>query len=280
MKQKILGTVQLGMPYGINNGVMPDRAYSLKLLEAAYDLGVRYLDSARAYGESLEIIGDYHRKNPSKKFKVFSKFMLQDITSNFSDLINNHKELLAIDQLEGFYFHRFNEYQLSSNLIEKLSKEEMGLVGVSLYSAQELEVVCRDPVVSIIQIPLSIFHHYSEIKKKVKEVKNKKIYARSIFLQGLLFMAEEKLTGNLSPFLKTRHFLEQTSSELNLSLAELAASYVMDMEKVDGVLFGAEKIEQVKDTESLLTAKNLDWDYILKKMPKVDDQLLNPGNWK
>lgn len=280
MKQKILGTVQLGMPYGINNGLMPERDYSLKLLECAYDLGIRYLDTARAYGNSLEVIGDYHRKYPAKKFRVYSKFMLEDLATDFSALINQQKMILGLEELEGFYFHRFSDYELSSRIISNLPQEDAAMIGVSIYSAQELQKISNDPKVKIIQVPMSIFHHHSELKTELDNTNDKKIYGRSIFLQGLLFISEEKLTGKLAPFLGLKIFLKQTSNELGLSLLELAAGYVMDMSKLDGVLFGAEKLEQVKETERILRARALDWDYILKKMPKVSDEVLNPGNWQ
>ena len=55
-----LGTVEIGMPYGIaGNGhvAVPDEHSSSRLLNRALDLGVNYIDTARAYGESEAIIG-------------------------------------------------------------------------------------------------------------------------------------------------------------------------------------------------------------------------------
>lgn len=285
VKEIILGTVQLGLPYGINNGVMPARSYSIELLESAYETGVRFLDTARGYGEALEVIGDYHRKNPSKKFHVFSKFMLEDIKTNFSELIKEQKNILNLNVLQGLYFHRFNEYESSTNLIQecKLRHADVSQVGVSLYSADEFKSAIRDTQIDIMQIPISLFHHHSPINQVLKSLNksdSKKIYARSIFLQGLLFMPHEKITGKLAPFLKVRLFLENVSKDLGLNLAEMAACYVMDLENVDGVLFGAEKIDQVNETFKILRSRNLDWENILKEMPKIDEQLLNPGNWK
>src|SRR4051812_32978748 len=55
-----LGTVEIGMPYGIaENGhvPVPDEHGASRLLHRALDLGVNYIDTARAYGESEAIIG-------------------------------------------------------------------------------------------------------------------------------------------------------------------------------------------------------------------------------
>lgn len=280
MKKKILGTVQLGMPYGINNGVMPTRAYSLKLLEYAYDQGIRYIDTARAYGEALEVVGDYHQKNPDKKFQVFSKFMLSDLNNNINNLITSQCQILKIENLTGLYYHRFQEYKVSRNLIKECTYKN--LIGVSVYSLDEFIEVNKDPLVNIIQISMSVFHHHSKIKMHFNEINSsKQVYVRSVYLQGLLFSPYEKLIGPLTEFVPLRKFIDKLASQLNISKEKLAASYVMDLKNVSGVLFGAETVNQVEESNKILNSSSYDWEELLKDMPRlVDESLLNPGNWK
>ena len=55
-----LGTVEIGMPYGIpENGNIPapDETSTVRLLNDALDRGINFIDTARAYGESEAIIG-------------------------------------------------------------------------------------------------------------------------------------------------------------------------------------------------------------------------------
>ena len=55
-----LGTVQLGMNYGIaNQGGKPDEQKSFSILRSALEGGVTALDTARAYGDSEEVIGRF-----------------------------------------------------------------------------------------------------------------------------------------------------------------------------------------------------------------------------
>jgi aryl-alcohol dehydrogenase-like predicted oxidoreductase len=282
MKEIILGTVQLGMPYGINNGVMPGRNYSLELLEHAYDQGIRYLDTATAYGEALEVIGEYHTKYSHKKFNIFSKFLLKDVRESFSSAIDKQCSVLAVHELQGLYFHSFSEYKDSHSLVvsAKGMKNKIKSIGVSIYQPEEFLDACQDSSLDIIQIPMSVFHHNSSMKKILNEKKsNHKIYTRSIYLQGLLFLPKAKLVGKLESFLEVRNFLENISKELNISAIELAASYVMDLNGVTGILFGAENKKQVEDSV-ILKSLGLDWEYLLKKMPIINEKLLNPGNWK
>lgn len=282
MKQKVLGTVQLGVPYGINNGVMPSRDYSLRLLENAYDQGIRYLDTARAYGESLEVIGDYHSKKLDKKFKVFSKFMLKDLKESSQKLVEEQCRIMNVSNIQGIYFHKFDEYQTSEKIIQNFKEsDKLESVGVSLYNTEEFLKASVDTSIDILQLPMSIFHHKSSLRKKLLESDTKqKIYLRSIYLQGLIFLPEDKLTGKLEAFIPVVRFLRNASTELLISPEQLAASYAVDCDKVEGILFGAEKIEQVESNNRMLKTSKIDWENLLKDMPKVDDSLLNPGNWK
>ena len=67
----ILGTVQMGLAYGINNAIgkisLND---SCKILEYAYNKGIKILDSAEAYGNAHNVIGAFHKSHPKKRFKI------------------------------------------------------------------------------------------------------------------------------------------------------------------------------------------------------------------
>ena len=55
-----LGTVQLGLAYGVSNSggqVSPQEA--LRLLTAASDAGIGAIDTAQAYGTSESVIGQW-----------------------------------------------------------------------------------------------------------------------------------------------------------------------------------------------------------------------------
>ncbi|MBQ8699417.1 MAG: aldo/keto reductase, partial [Schwartzia sp.] len=56
-----LGTVQLGMKYGVNNelGRQPTRKESYDVLQAALELGIDCFDTASAYGNAETVLGDF-----------------------------------------------------------------------------------------------------------------------------------------------------------------------------------------------------------------------------
>ena len=77
-KKLILGTVQLGKDYGINNTTgQPNFLQSQAILTTAYDNNIRFLDTAESYGKSHQVARDFHKTNTDKRFKVFSKLNLR-----------------------------------------------------------------------------------------------------------------------------------------------------------------------------------------------------------
>ena len=103
-----LGTVQLGMPYGISNrSGQPSREIARQMLDTAYDLGVRALDTASDYGTSEEILGN---ERAPDKFHITSKFsigkrsprsILQTVKADACTVENGSYRLLFIPQCIG-----------------------------------------------------------------------------------------------------------------------------------------------------------------------------------
>ena len=80
----ILGTVQLGMPYGLGpwkSELMPE-VTAFSILDAAWDSGIRTLDTSSNYGVAEERISKFMRLNPSKNFDLISKVKSQNKLSN------------------------------------------------------------------------------------------------------------------------------------------------------------------------------------------------------
>jgi aryl-alcohol dehydrogenase-like predicted oxidoreductase len=54
-----LGLIGIGKPWGYTNPEVPDEAQARRLLERAFELGVRYLDTAPSYGVSEARVGAF-----------------------------------------------------------------------------------------------------------------------------------------------------------------------------------------------------------------------------
>ena len=108
----ILGTVQFGLDYGVNNTAGKVNSRNVKvILDAAFEKGVLLLDSAEGYGDSQEKIGEYH-KNSSNSFQVITKFSSArlDLPANIKERVYKNLKTLNIKSLYSYMFHSFDDY--------------------------------------------------------------------------------------------------------------------------------------------------------------------------
>ena len=210
MVQLILGTVQLGLDYGINNDVgKPSVEKSFEILDYAFHNGISILDTANAYGDSEKIIGNYMKKT-GNEFKISTKLSAlngSNISKFITEQINSSLELLSKDFIDLYLIHNFNDIIDNEDLIVELKNtNKVSHVGVSLYEPSELEFLlsnyCDD--IDFVQIPFNILDSrwiQNDLLKRTKENRIK-IFARSIFVQGLIFMVDEAKMNNIHNDLK------------------------------------------------------------------------------
>lgn len=281
----ILGTVQLGLPYGINNlKGKPDDEEAFKILDLANRHSVSILDTADAYGDAIRVIGVYLSRNPQSKFEIINKFI--DDNTSLSDKLERSLQQLRAESLYGYMFHRFSDYASGKFIkdLQRLKKKgKIQKIGVSVYSREELKQVIDDFDVDLIQLPLSPFDYSSEKKKLVKEAKaaGKEIHVRSVFLQGLLFKTPEQLTGNLKPFYEPIKRFHEIVRSFELNVRQVCLNYAVHKTEIDRVLVGVETAIQLQENmASILPYFN---EEIVKQLESIvisDGSLLNPSNWR
>lgn len=286
MKRKIaLGTVQLGIPYGINNSTgKPDNSESFKILQEAYVNGITLLDSAEAYGDSLQVIAKYLQENRHQSFSIISKFIGSDqsVEQNVRESMNT----LGVNQLYAYMYHRFSDYSSTKYRSEltKLKREGMiHQIGVSLYSLEELETAIQDEEITLIQIPLNPFDCSAEKKRLLALAKKagKEIHVRSIFLQGLFFKNPDDLSGNMIPLKPALKQFHQIAHHHRLTIMEACLNFALHQTNVDYVLVGVERVEQLK--QNLKAVKDVFSQEIISAFESIniiDTSLLNPSTWK
>lgn len=285
----ILGTVQFGLDYGINNKQgKPSENEVKSILDYAHNNGINFLDTAEAYGDSQNRIGEYH-KVANYKFNLITKY---NSKINLPKLIGKRVEYnlltLNVDRLYSYMFHSFEEYRLfypgfkndlkyfvNDGLIEKL--------GVSVYTNEEALKVLEDNSIQLIQLPYNVLDNLNKRKTVLKRAKERgvEIHTRSVFLQGLFFKELSQLPNRLeklAPYLKLIRQIQETN---NIQLQEFALNYALENKMISKVLIGVDSLMQLQDnikSASINIDKN-----ILKEVDKIDvkeTDLLNPVNWK
>ncbi len=278
----ILGTVQFGLNYGINNTQgKPAKENVFKILSYAYEKGIRYLDTAELYGDAHNLIGEYHRLNPDKKFGIITKFP-HEFDGELDSKINMYLNQLNVNNLSAILFHSFDSYKLHKSQVKcKLRRVEK--IGVSIYTNEQMNEVIDDVNVDIIQLPFNLFDNINlrgELMKKAK-AKNKIVHTRSAFLQGLFFM-EKGNPNKIAVQLKNElEFIANLSERNFTSVGSLALNYCLNQSDIDGVLIGVDSLVQLK--ENIKFSKKYESLPYLNEVNAINIEnieLLNPSLWK
>ncbi len=286
----VLGTVQLGMPYGINNKIgKPDFNSACDIVKTAFDNGITRFDTAQAYGDSEEVLGKvFGRLKINKKVKVYSKL---DPKLNLwdTDAVQHSVECslrkLKIDRLEGLLLHnedgmQFWDCGLGSLLRGFVAKGKVKFVGVSFYTPQKALSALDIDGIDIIQIPANILDRRFEDAGVFKKAQGcaKEVFVRSILKQGLLLIPLDCVPVSMKYVLPYLERLEKIAFDLKLSRQELVLGYAAQRWVGSSVLFGAESRAQVVDILRVFSKKftlNVD-ENIFRHVP---EKVLNPALW-
>lgn len=283
----ILGTVQMGLDYGINNASGKiSFEDSFKILQKAFDLGIETLDTAEGYGNAHQVIGNFHKMNPAVKFKVITKVPHAVKGSEIADKVNTYIKDLNVDYLEVLMFHSFDSYDKNKGVFSVLNNlKRQGVIkkiGVSVYTNDQVESLLSNDDVSIIQMPFNLLDNSAvrgDLMKRMK-VFNKEVHTRSAFLQGLFFKKEyndsisKQLTNELDAIKDIVH-------EERTSMTNLALSYCLAQSNIDKVLIGVDSVAQLVEN-----IKASDYEISSNALSNIDavkvnnTDLLNPSLWK
>ena len=289
LEKLILGTVQLGVNYGINNSEgKPSLEKSFDILNMAYENGIRTLDTAEAYGNAQEVIGAFHKKNKHKKFNVITKLASSNAIKK-EDFLGNLKKncsLLNVKQLYGFMFHSYESFIKNPKLYNELLKaKKLGLVkltGISLYSDNEIKVIIENyNEFDYIQIPFNLFDNETKRKDIILKAKEKgmSIHTRSVFLQGLFFKSIEELPSNLNPLKSYLEELHKIRIEQNISMEELALQKKQQKKYINHVLIGVDNSKQLNNNIKTCLNNSIIPHELLNRINVIEEKLLNPSNW-
>ncbi|UAB76417.1 aldo/keto reductase [Mesoflavibacter sp. SCSIO 43206] len=286
----ILGTVQFGLEYGINNKKGKPSDKSIKeILDYAYLNNINYLDTAEAYGNSQERIGLYHKNSPNK-FKIITKFSstIKHLSEDINKRINTNLNTLHVDNLYCYMFHSFKDFEayflkFKKDLLSLKRNKIIEKIGVSVYTNSEIEKVLMFEEIDLIQMPFNLFDNENKRQTVIEKAKKKgiEIHTRSAFLQGLFFKEINQLNGNLIVLKPNLKSLKKICELNNIKINDLALKYVYDKEYIDNVLIGVDDLEQLKSNlKTIKTFINKDIYNEVKSINVKEDYLLNPSNWK
>ncbi|GAB3915734.1 aldo/keto reductase [Larkinella terrae] len=298
--QLTLGTVQLGLNYGISNSAgIPDREESFRMLHYAAQAGISTLDTARQYGYSEQVLGDFLEKTGDRyALNLVSKFKISP--AHFGNLERAWSEVrqsvvesltaLGIRQLPVCLHHKGQEdmrdvIHILPTILHRLKEE--GLIdigGVSAFRPEDVEYILDEEVMEATQIPLNIFDQRLLKTGLLNQLRaqSKLVFVRSVFLQGLFFMNPAQLNGTPKKAAHLLIALQNLAKRAQMSVAQLAFSFVRDLPAVDSIVFGAVNQQQIQQNSELLAGPPIPPELlaeIQEVFDSVEEEIITPAVW-
>ena len=284
-KRIVLGTVQFGLDYGINNtqGEI-QKGEAFDILKFAHQNGLDTLDTAAAYGSAESKLGEFFLENKSFNFKIISKSPSKQKISETA--LQSSLTKLNIKELYGYLAHDFSIFNNDVKLIQKfIDLKKTGLVkkiGFSLYYPNDLKFLLDNNInFDIIQLPYNIFDQRFNDWFKILKGKNVEIHIRSCFLQGLVFMDSEKLPKKLIELTSKLKKLHAISQDTQIPINALCIGFCLSNPSIDKLVLGIDSLEDLKmnvlNVNENIEKEILDQLYSLKE---TNEKLILPVNWQ
>ncbi|WP_332697661.1 aldo/keto reductase [Halalkalibacter lacteus] len=299
----MLGTAQLGQNYGISNMFgKRHKKDALEILRYGISMGINMIDTAPSYGQSEHLIGEFLQQYKTEDINLPSivtkipRVMLQEhsmpdeIYMYVKNSLQSSMSKLKVQSIDVVLLHdpedmiTFNGEIVKSLLLLK----EQGFVkkiGVSVYQPEEVRRFLSAGCFDVIQVPINVFDHRLITSGLLNELKNRKIevYARSVYLQGLLFLNINQLPNQLEVAKEPLKKLYGLATATNLNPAKLSMLFVRDLPEIDRIVIGCDTKTQLEDNINLITSPKLEEDivkeiyHLFNSMP---EKIINPSLWK
>jgi len=280
----VIGSAQLGMNYGLFNNRKINHKEFKKIEKLVFKSKINFIDTAISYGDSENIIGSSKLKNlhiitkiklPSKKNIQIRDWTLKEISKSlyklkikkiYGVLIHDYKDLL------GKYG---KDYLLSLQELKK--KKIIKKIGISIYDSHEIKKIWKFWKPDLIQVPFNPLDNrildsgWVDVFRKFKV----KIFARSVFLQGLLINEDNSFIVNKNYLILLNKF-KNWCYKNNISLLQGCIHFVKQFRKIDYLVVGFNNYNQLKEIIDVFYKKQI---IIPKKFSTNKKSLIDPRKW-
>lgn len=288
-----LGTVQLGMSYGISNtNGQPSQSMVFSILDYALEQGVFVWDTSPMYGDSERLIGQYLKSTVQKpiistKLPKLSYDLNYSIGDEIDQCLTQSLSALGVNSIDYYLIHHEHDFKIhGSQILDILSKYKaknvIKKIGLSVYSPQVAIDAIQSGLIDAIQLPYNLFDHRFELAMQLAQAKQITVFVRSVFLQGLFFLsplhAEERVAGSYH-FVKN---VQELALEKGIPLHTFALLFVLRNASVSQVLVGVDDVNQLKLNLMDLSTYHLDDQTSMKirdLFQDIPEQVLNPILW-
>ena len=284
MPKIAIGTANFGMQYGVANsqGKLSKNSVA-EILGLAKSLGVTCLDTANAYGESQNALGEFGVRD----WRVVSKISsiprdCEDVRSFVRAEIDLILTSLNLSEFDTVLVH--NPKDLMGNVSEIVYEElqkaksqgQVEKIGVSIYDPSDLESITSQFQLDVVQAPINVFDNRLQDSGWLDRLASMgvEVHARSVFLQGVLLSAIAQNNDFFKPwkatFEKWNRFAESSGTSALINCIKHVNSF-------DKVTFAVVGVDSAKNLSEVFDAFSEQPQRIDEDNFSVDSQLINPA---
>lgn len=270
-----LGTVQFGQAYGVSNKlgqVSPSDVGAI--LERAAAAGIRLLDTAANYGEAESVLAQHH----TKPFRIVTK--TASARNSVESVIARARQSAQTLGADTLLVHAAADLQDAAlwPALQKLKSEGLfARIGISAYAADDPAALAERFRPDVMQLAVSMLDQRLIRDGTLARLKdlNVEVHARSVFLQGLLFM--DTLPEKLHPAAPALSAIKEEIAKAGSTPLAAALGFVLSRPEIDVALVG---VAQPMELDEILECAAhpppvLDW----RALALDDEVALTPSRW-
>ncbi len=284
------------MDYAIDaRDVRPIQAEVTGILDLAARAGIRVLDTASAYGDAEQVVGKaLGSAQENANFRIITKTAPVRNSefgpanaAELTELFRRSLRHLGVSSVYGLLIHKADSLlaaggQRLFEVLEALRGEGcVTKIGVSVYTADQIDRITDRYPIEIIQVPVSLLDqrliasgHLAALKRAGIE-----IHARSVFLKGLIFAEPDSLPPHFDTSKETLVAFRNAAAAAEIKPGDAALSYILDIPEIDTVLVGVTHTRQLAEILDGLNDTAGSGLPDPQRFALTDPDVLNPGRW-
>ena len=290
----VLGTAQLGLAYGVANVTgLPDANTANGIVAAVWKHGVRFFDTAQAYGSSESALGQaFAELGAGREARVVTKVDLPPGRYEAKALQRSVEASLArlgVPALWGLLLHReevLDEWSggLGRDLARLRDHGLVGHVGASVYTPDRALQALAHEELDVVQVPANVFDRRMERAGVFQQARDrgKTVFVRSLFLQGLALMPPEGAARAVPRAAEAVSSFARFCAERQVDRRRFALDYVVQMAPEALLIIGAESLAQASENCNLFGRPSLSPEVTAAwtaRWPEDVGELVDPRRW-
>lgn len=293
-----LGTVELGMDYGIKKSERsnrPDADDAINIIRCAVDMGINFFDTAPDYGTSERLLGEAIGSRTdcyiatkvsipdSNGKQLTGRRLKQEVNSSLEKSLRALcREALDIVQVHNATEEVIKQGEITEVLLKAQEAGKVRFIGASVYGEEAASAVINDGAFDVIQVAYSLLdQRMARHVLPLAKASQVGVMNRSALLKGVLTTRAKWLPDELSAL---RYASERVINTFGISwdaLPETALRFCLSSGFIHTVLVGINSRQELERAISAASENPLDENRLkmAEELGLDDETIVNPSYW-